>query len=49
MKLTKELEKRNLLDNNEVLELPATMDFIPIFEKIVYERLKMRKTEINSK
>ncbi len=27
---------------NEVLELPATTDFIPIFERIVAERLRMK-------
>ncbi|MBQ3456174.1 MAG: helix-turn-helix domain-containing protein [Synergistaceae bacterium] len=27
---------------NEVLELPATADFIPMFERIIAERLKMK-------
>ena len=30
---------------NEALELPATTDFIPIFERIVAERLKMKNLQ----
>lgn len=29
---------------NEVLELPATTEFIPIFERIVAERLKLKNS-----
>ena len=48
----KELNERSLKEDkgmmiyrfseNEALELPATTEFIPIFERIVAERLKMR-------
>ena len=50
----KELNERSLKEDkgmmiyrfseNEALELPATIDFIPIFERIVAERLKMRNS-----
>ena len=52
MPQTKELNERSLKEDygmmiyqftdNEALKMPATPDFIPIFEKIVAERLKMK-------
>ena len=48
----KELNERSLKENNgmmiyrfsesEALELPATADFIPMFERIVAQRLKLQ-------
>ena len=49
---TKEIQERSLKEDynmmiyqfneNETLKMPATPDFVPIFEKIVAERLKMK-------
>ena len=51
----KEINERSLKEDkgvmiyrfseNETLELPATTDFIPIFERIVAERLKMKNLQ----
>ena len=52
MPQTNELNERSLKEDygmmiyqftdNEALNMPATPDFIPIFEKLVSERLKMK-------
>ena len=54
---TKELNERYLKEDkgmmiyrfneNEVLELPATVEFIPIFERIIAERLKIQHCATN--
>ena len=54
----KELNERSLkedygimrykFNNTEVLEMPATPDFVPIFKQIISERLKIQDTAVAS-